>query len=252
MTNPGQLGQLPDLSGKMSDDDALKKAIINVTTAGLLTLDEKLLAPLDGKIAKVELLLDLLKIGLNLFSRRLPFLISSLSIAASESKRSERELLADEEIKARLTQIQHIAEKTHQQEKLKLICNALVSNACGAGRDADSREGFFRLLEALTLTEIELLNMLQLHERRISTFESMTAIYEHLKNNGLALSAMEFRIQFATRESNFLALKHDIADLPNLATRVEARVIESSATRGMAVTDLGLAFLAFVRKHTNP
>jgi len=156
-------------------------------------------------------------------------------------------LEADEAFVSFLYQATILALKNHQREKLKALSNALVSAADPERASEDLIFQFFRYIDDLSLTHLQILTGLEEHAGQIARLEQLEQVYAKLQSlAGLSLDRAIFRSFIHDLDARFLIRLGDLDEFPEYASKVSHVVTAESAKQRLEVTDLGRKFLSFV------
>ena len=157
-------------------------------------------------------------------------------------------LLDDEMFISSLYQLSDLAIKNHQQEKLELLRNAIVSAANPERASDDLILQFIRYVDELSVSHLRVLTELDKCPEVLESADRFEEIYAHLQmQSGAPLDCTVFRSFVQDLDAKFLIRIGDIDDFPQFATKVTKIVTEESSKRPLEVTDLGRMFLSFVR-----
>jgi hypothetical protein len=157
------------------------------------------------------------------------------------------EIEADDKFVSALLSATPIAIKTHQQEKIKALKNALINVSNPDDEDFDMSQQFIRYIDELGVIHLKVLAGLNKYSDQISKLEKMERVYSELtKKIGLKIERLPFRTIVQDLHSRFLIQIGDIEEYPEFATKTENFVAENSGINPLTVTELGRNFLEFI------
>ena len=157
-------------------------------------------------------------------------------------------LMEDEMFFSSLYQLSDLAIKNHQQEKLELLRNAIVSAANPKRASDDLVFQFIHYVDELSVSHLRVLTELDKCPEVLDSAGRLEEIYAHLQmQSGVSFDRTIFRSFVQDLDAKFLIRIGDIDDFPQFATKVAGILLEESSKRPLEVTDLGRMFLSFVR-----
>jgi hypothetical protein len=139
--------------------------------------------------------------------------------------------------------------RTHQDEKLRALRNAVLNSAFSQALDLEMELVFVRFLDELTPSHLVLLRRFSERESEIQDATSYQTLFETLcaSGDGLALSTEEFKLLCSDLQNRvLLRISPSVDDFPDVHhwdIVVNEPQVQAPRVR---VTDLGKRFLAFV------
>ena len=109
-----------------------------------------------------------------------------------ETKLTKEDLLKDEEFVSLLKETIMIGAKTHQQEKHKLLQNALF-NHFESQKSFDEKIIFTRLIDSLTLYHFNLLVLIHNYQAKLQEYDKFSEILKLLKSDSLSNNIPEYQ-----------------------------------------------------------
>lgn len=156
------------------------------------------------------------------------------------------QLAKDERFLSFLMQTTLSALRSHQNEKLTALREALAA-ACDASRfSEDEAFVYLRYVDELTPTHVALLASVRTNRPNLADLTSLESIFELVSAKGLTIERMLFRTCLRDLSLRSLVAFDDIEDFHEYETRRVYRVTESSANRPLTITETGNRFLSFV------
>jgi hypothetical protein len=161
-----------------------------------------------------------------------------------------QEVLADDRFASSLIQATAIAMKSHQAEKRQALRSGLYAAASNDQRfDDDLSALFFRFVDELGVTHLQLLNALAAERNEIEQDTSLEGIWNKLTDpSGKRFDLLLFRSAMEDLRSRFLVWFEDIEDFPEFASKKSLLAAEDSGGDPIRVTPLALKFLEFIRE----
>lgn len=137
----------------------------------------------------------------------------------------------------------HAAAKSHQEEKRKLLQNAVLNTALQGTDGADERLVFIRFLDELTPTHLRVLRSIQQYGTSLIGLRRHAVIYRALQDRGLDLKDEDlFRLCFIDLQNrNLIAVSPEVGDADPYTSNSPI-----STWRSAEMTVLGVRFLEFI------
>lgn len=146
-----------------------------------------------------------------------------------------------------LYQATEIAMRNHQLEKLAALRNALVASAA-PDRDHDLEVKLLKFVDELSITHIKVLGTFDLHAGQFARHKNLDQIFstakDFLKN---PMDRIVFRSIINDLQTRFLIVLGDVEDFGEFKSKRSAIEMENSGVQPMSVTELGRAFLTYIR-----
>ena len=184
----------------------------------------------------------------DLISQQLEVLLKN-----DENKLSE--ILSNEEFHSMIIQTSIAAYKTHQEEKRKILLNALFNSTNHFGR-YDINEMYVKLIDELSLLHLITIQLLYLNYNKIKMIDDFETLYKELlkfddmlflKNNGIDLLIAN-KIIKELESKGILLLSEGVLDIDNLVQDVTIRssgVNDNNLPR-IIITNFGIEFIRFI------
>ena len=177
-----------------------------------------------------------------------------LEVLLKNDENKLSEILSNEEFHSMIIQTSIAAYKTHQEEKRKMLLNALFNSTNHIGR-YDVNEMYVKLIDELSLSHLIILKLLYINYNEIKMIDNFEFLYKELlefddmlflKNNGIDLLIAN-KIIKELESKGLLLSSEGVFDVNNLVQDVG---IISSGSDGklpkIIITNFGVEFIRFI------
>ncbi len=243
----------------MSDiDDDLDKYKPPVEGAGdkTLAIGRNLVSPIaeifvPGSSGPIAILVDFIK---DPYARRHQQWMENISIGLGKLERRNilDDLKTNDEFHSVLIQATLAALRTHQEEKITALRNAVVNTAAGIDISSDLKQLFVRYVDELTPSHITLLRFLSENETKLAQTESFEILFRAFvsENSQPTIERDQFRLLCEDLKARVLVrISPNVNDFDDI---YDAVLLESERSGNatdiplIRVTDMGRQLLSFV------
>lgn len=183
--------------------------------------------------------------------------VSAALISLLHSRgRTLDDLKTNDEFQTILIQASQAAFRTHQQEKITALRNAVVNTAAGINISTDLKQLFVRYVDELTPSHITLLRFLCENETKFAQIDSYETLFQAFigANEHRGIERDEFKLLLEDLKGRVLirisASVNDFGDLYDAVLIAEGGETKSVAL--LRVTDMGRQLLSFVTSTVHP
>jgi len=151
-------------------------------------------------------------------------------------------LLSNEKFISCLYQATLIAIKNHQDEKLKMLKNALVSTVISNVQD-DLNMHFFKMIDELNVTQFHILKWMSMNCEMIEKSDKLMDLYDIFKEDEIMIEPLVFRLYVYDLEKKGLITLGNISDYDEYSVTV---VSWDNNSQKAELTPIGDQFLRFI------
>ena len=157
------------------------------------------------------------------------------------------ELKTNDEFQSVLLQATQAAMRSHQQQKIAALRNAVVNTAKGIDISADLKQTFVRYVDELTPSHVALLRFLREGEQDMAKVDSYETLRQRFISDGGDIERDEFRLLCEDLQVRILmrvsATVNDFDDVEDSILISRESQVERPLVR---VTEIAKQFLAFI------
>ncbi|MDK9703257.1 MAG: hypothetical protein OEL20_08955 [Sulfuritalea sp.] len=161
-----------------------------------------------------------------------------------------KDLEGNEQFVSFLYQATLVAVKSHQQEKLIALRNALSTSIATDQFSEDVSFQFLRYIDELTCSHLAILAAVDCNIEQLAECKTLELVYANVRKT-LAhdVDRLSFRAFLQDLDTRFLVRIGDLEDYPEFESKAEYIALESSEVRPLELTSYGSSFLSFIQGH---
>lgn len=166
----------------------------------------------------------------------------------SQFKLLPKDLEENEQFISFLYQATLIAIKSHQQEKLTALRNALSTSIATEQFSEDVSFQFLRYIDELTCSHLAILAAISNNIEQLAECKALDLVYACVQNSlPQSIERLPFRAFLQDIDSHFLVRIGDLEDYPEYQSTAGYIALESFEVRPLELTDYGKTFLTFIK-----
>ncbi len=168
----------------------------------------------------------------------------------SQFKLLPKDLEENEQFISFLYQATLIAIKSHQQEKLSALRNALSTSIATDQYSEDVSFQLLRYIDELTCSHLAILAAISNNIEQLADCKTLDLIYACVQPSlPKSIERLPFRAFLQDLDSRFLVRIGDLEDYPEYHSTAGYIALESSEVRPLELTEYGKTFLTFIQSH---